>query len=446
MPAEASEGCDAPATREYRRIVNSWAMYDWANSAFVTLITATVFPVYYRSLARESGLGNAEATVAWSYTNAAAMLIVAMAGPVLGAMADVARRAKWFTGIFAALGIGSSAALAFVPDGAWVAASVVFVLGTVGFAGSLIFYDALLPHIAAEGDVDRVSARGYALGYLGGGVLLALNLAWLWRPSWFFMPSHDFAIRASFVSVALWWGLFAIPFFRRVPEPKATTPRLRLGVLMRLGWRQLVRTFRELRKYRQLALFLGAFWIYNDGIGTVIKMAVAYGDEIGIREFDLLLALVITQIVGIPCSLLFGWMGQGLGTKPAILIGLGVYSLICLLGFFMRSAAHFYALAVAVGLVQGGTQALSRSLFSKMVPRMQSAQFFGFFSTGEKFAGIVGPSLFGLVSQLGGSSRWGILFVTVLFLIGAALLMMVNEAEGQRTAASATCEPERHHP
>lgn len=416
-------------------------MYDWANSAFVTIIIAAVFPVFYRALARDAGLSNADATAAWSYTNSAAMLIVALIGPLLGALADVTRRPKLLTGVFAALAMLSAAALAGLADGAWIAGSALFALGTIGFSGSLIFYDSLLPHIARKGDLDRVSAKGYALGYLGGGLLLALNLAWLSRPSSFFMPNRDFAMRACFVSVAVWWALFALPFFRRVAEPLRETPQRRMDALLAESFRRLARTFRELRQFRELALFLIAFWIYNDGIGTVIKLAVAYGDEIGIGQGDLLLALVITQWVGIPCALLFGRLGCWLGAKRAILIGIGAYAFICAFAFFMKTAAHFYALAGLVGLVQGGTQALSRSLFASMVPRARSAEFFGFFSTGEKCAGIVGPLLFGAVAQLAGNSRWSILSVAMFFVVGGALLMRVNETAGRRVAAAADAPP-----
>ena len=429
---------DGPeAAREYRRTVNSWAMYDWANSAFVTIIMAAVFPVFYRALAREAGLSNADATAAWSYTNSAAMLIVALTGPILGAVVDLTGRPKLLTGLFATLAMCSAAALALLDTGAWIAASILFALGTIGFSGSLIFYDSLLPSIARKEDLDRISARGYALGYLGGALLLALNVAWLWRPSAFFMPDRDFALRACFVSVAIWWALFAVPFFRHVHEPRRKASQQRIDHLLSESIRRVGRTFRELRKFRELTLFLVAFWIYNDGIGTVIKLAVAYGDEIGIGQGDLLLALLITQCVGIPCALLFGRLGSWLGAKPAILLGLGVYAMICAFAFFMKTAAHFYALAGLVGLVQGGTQALSRSLFASMVPRARSAEFFGFFSTGEKFAGIVGPLLFGAVAQLAGHSRWSILSVPVFFVVGGALLMRVNETAGRQVAAAA---------
>jgi UMF1 family MFS transporter len=426
----------ADAGRSYRRIVNSWAMYDWANSAFVTVIMAAVFPFFYRALAREAGLSNTSATAAWSYTNSAAMLIVALAGPLLGALADVTNRPKLLTAIFAALGASGAVGMGILGSGEWIAASVLFGVGTVGLFASLVFYDSLLPHVARAGDIDRVSARGYALGYLGGGLLLALNLAWISRPSWFWMPDRGVALRASFVSVAVWWAVFSIPFFRNVPGPRQRDHGRRERSVVAESFARLARTFRNLRQFRELAVFLVAFWIYNEGIGTVIKLAVAYGDEIGIGQNDLLIALLVTQFIGIPSAIAFGRIGPRIGTKRAILLGVVVYAIICPLAFFMKTAAHFYVLAVVVALVQGGTQALSRSLFAAMVPRRQSGEMFGFFGAGEKAAGIMGPFLFGFVAQLGGSSRWGILSVSLFFVIGAALLMRVNSEEGRRLASA----------
>lgn len=419
---------------EYRRRVDSWAMYDWANSAFATVIMSAVFPVYYRSLAREAGLGNEDATAVWSYTNSAAVLLIALAGPILGAMADVARRKKFFTGVFAALGILASAGLVGVTGDSYLLGSLLFVLGTIGFAGGNIFYESLLPHVARADDLDRVSARGYALGYIGGGILLVLNVLWLSYPEFFFMPDRNVAMRACFVSVGVWWAVFAWPLFRHVPEPGTAGHTPPAGEIFRETFARLAGTFRNLRRYRELCVFLAAFWIYNDGISTIIKLAVAYGDEIGLAPSDLMLALVITQFVGVPCALGFGVLGRRLGTKRAILLGLAVYMFICVFAFFIKTATHFYMLAILVGLVQGGTQALSRSLFASMLPKSLSAEFFGFFSTGAKFAGVLGPLLFGVVAQLGGSSRWGILSVMLFFLVGAGLLLCVNVTNGRAGA------------
>jgi UMF1 family MFS transporter len=327
--------------------------------------------------------------------------------------------------------------LAFLGADTFLLGSLVFAIGNLGFAGGNIFYEALLPHIARPNDMDRVSARGYALGYLGGGLLLILNVFWLLQPHWFGMPDRAFGLRASFFSVAVWWLVFSWPLFRKVTEPGRSEPA---SISMRVvinGCQRLALTLRQIRRYRQLALFLAAFWLYNDGISTIIKIATAYGDEIGVNHNDMLIALILTQFIGFPSTLGFGTLAQYCGAKRAIFLGMAVYMLISIAGFFMRSAAHFYILAVVVGLVQGGTQALSRSLFATLVPKTRSAEFFGFFSTGEKFAGVIGPAIFGLVGQLSGSSRWGILSVTFLFIAGATLLWRVDEEEGRSVAQTA---------
>ncbi|HEU4342836.1 MAG TPA: MFS transporter [Candidatus Binatia bacterium] len=427
--------------REYGRVINAWAMYDWANSAFAVIILTAVFPVYYRALVTNAGYAPEDATAYWAYTTSASLLIIALAGPVLGAIADVVGSKKRFLGVCLALGVLGSMGLAFLGESTFLLGSLVFAAGNLGFAGGNIFYEALLPHVARPSDMDRVSARGYALGYLGGGLLLIINALWLLRPDWFWMPGREFALRASFVSVAVWWFVFALPLFRNVTEPgRAQQALSSSGPVMR-GLRRLAGTLGQIRRYKQLALFLVAFWIYNDGIGSIIKIATAYGDEIGVSHNHMLVALILTQFVGFPSTLGFGALAQYLGTKRSILLGLAVYMLISIAGFFMRNALHFYILAVVVGLVQGGTQALSRSLFASMVPKARSTEFFGFFSTGEKFAGIIGPAIFGVIGQLTGSSRWGITSVTFLFVAGAVLLWRVDEQEGRRVAETAEDSP-----
>jgi UMF1 family MFS transporter len=429
-PPQASE-------REYRRIVNSWAMYDWANSAFAVIILTAVYPVYYRAMVSNAGGSPEDATAYWAYTNSASLLMIALVGPVLGAAADLAGGKMRMLKIALALGVLGSASLAFLGSETFVIGSLLFALANLGFTGGNIFYEALLPHIARPGDLDRVSARGYAFGYLGGGLLLVINVLWLYRPQWFGLPDREIALRACFLSTALWWFIFALPLFRNIAEPGGREMARLSGRLVIDGWHRLKRTLKQIRRYRQLALFLAAFWLYNDGVSTIIKMAAAYGDEIGIDHNNMLIALILTQFIGFPSTLGFGALAGYLGAKRSILLGLACYALVSIGGFFITSAFHFYLLAVVVGLVQGGTQALSRSLFTTMVPKTQSSEFFGFFSTGEKLAGIVGPALFGLVGQLTGSSRWGIISVVFLFVTGALLLCRVDEREGQIAAETA---------
>ncbi|MEW5734229.1 MAG: MFS transporter [Thermodesulfobacteriota bacterium] len=423
-------------TKLYRKTINAWCLYDWANSAFATTVMAAMFPPFYRAVALKAGFSPSTATAVFGYTASAALVIMACLSPVLGAMADFAGRKKAFTLAFAGLGIASTALFSTIGPEAILLASVLYVLGSAGFAGANVFYESLLPSVARPGDLDRVSTRGYALGYVGGGLLLCINLAWVLRPELFHMPSKAFAVKASFVSVALWWALFSIPFLRRVPEPSATR-KLPVSALARQGFARVRTTFSHIRSFRELTWFLAAYWLYSDGIGTIIKMSTAYGSEIGIGVDDMVGALVLTQFTGIFFALLFGKLASRFSAKPVLMAGLIVYAFICLGGAFMKTAAHFYALAFSVGTVQGGCQALSRSIFAAMVPRARAAEFFGFFSTFEKAAGILGPLLFGIVAQLTGASRLSILALMVFFLTGAFLLSRVNVEKGIRDAAAA---------
>jgi UMF1 family MFS transporter len=298
-----------------------------------------------------------------------------------------------------------------------------------------VFYDSLLPHIAQKDDIDQISTRGYAMGYLGGGILLAVNLAMI-----MLVPDHLTALmtRLSLASVAIWWLFFTIPLWRNIPEPPR---KLFQGEMdanpIKAGFSRLAETFKEVRRYGELFKFLVAFWLYNDGIGTIIKMATIYGNEIGIGQTDLIGALLMVQFVGIPFSFAFGWLAKRMGTKNSIYLSLGIYTLISIGGYFMSSALHFWILGFAVGLVMGGSQALSRSLYGRMVPKAQSAEFFSFYSVSGKFAGIFGPLVFGIVSQVMGNSRLGIVSLIIFFIAGALLLTRVDEKEGIRVAQEA---------
>ncbi|TEU12482.1 MAG: MFS transporter [Anaerolineales bacterium] len=421
-----------------RKVINAWCMYDWANSAFATTIMAALFPPFYRALVTESGLAENTATAYWGYTTSIALLMIAIIAPVLGAVADYTGGRKRYVAFFAGLGILSTAAFVFIGTDTWLLASILYIGGNLGFAGANIFYESLLPHIAQKDDIDQISTKGYALGYVGGGILLVINVLWFMNPAMFGMPDVAFALRASFFSVSVWWGLFSIPLFRRVPEPPAARETGPAINPIKAGFLRLAITFREITRYKQLLIFLIAFWIYNDGIGTIIKMATAYGDEIGLELTDMTIALIMTQFVGIPFSFLFGTLAKKLGTKRSILLALGVYTLISIGGYFMRTATHFYILAFVVGMVQGGSQALSRSLYGAMVPKHKTAEFFGFFSTSSKFAGIAGPLLFGVVSQIAGQSRLSIVSLIVFFIVGGLLLTRVDVEEGIRVAQTAT--------
>jgi UMF1 family MFS transporter len=423
----------------HRPELRAWALYDVANSAYVTTVVTAVFPIYFARVAARD-LEPAAATARFAAATTIGLLLVAVASPLLGALADAAAARKRLLGLFLALGVLASAGLALAGPGDWVLAAVLFVVGTVGLNGSFVFYDSLLPHVARPDEVDRVSTAGYALGYVGGGLLLALNLAWIQRPQWFGLPSGpgltaeqaSWPARLAFLSVAAWWAAFAVPLFRRVREPVA--PGGPSAAPFREALRRLAGTGRELRRHPEAAKLLLAFLVYNDGIGTIIRMATIYGTEIGIGQGALIAAILLVQFVGIPCAFLFGRLASRIGAKRAVLLGLAVYAGISILGWRMSSAAEFFALAVLVGVVQGGTQALSRSLFASLVPRQRSGEFFGFFSVMEKAAGLIGPAVFGLVVATSGSSRAAVLVVIVFFAVGALLLSRVDVEAGQRAA------------
>jgi MFS transporter, UMF1 family len=424
-----------------RQDLRAWAMYDWANSAFQTTIIAAVFPIYFHNVAA-AGLPPAEATSRFAWATTISIIIVAVVAPLLGAIADYAALKKRLLGIFMGVGVVATAAMYWIQRGDWLFALVLFVIGNVGVAGSIVFYESLLPHLVGESELDRVSSAGYALGYLGGGVLLAINVLMIQKPGLFGIPDVATATRLSMASVAVWWLVFSLPLFRKVPEParRVEAGERPQGNAFLTGVHRLFETFRELRRFKQAFLLLSAFLIYNDGIQTIIRMATTYGSEIGIDENAMIVALLITQFIGVPFAFLFGHLADRIGAKVAVIGGLVVYAGITVLGYFMSNATEFMALAILVGMVQGGTQALSRSLFASMIPRYRSSEFFAFFGVFERYAGILGPALFAWVVERSGTSRNAILSVLAFFVIGGAILVFVNVDEGRRAARAAEAD------
>jgi MFS transporter, UMF1 family len=416
-----------------RADLRAWAMYDWANSAFQTTIIATVFPIYYRRVVA-ADLPEADALSRFAWASTIAILVVAVVAPLLGAIADYAAIKKRLLAVFAGIGILSCFAMLWLKPGGWQLALWLFVIGNVGVAASIVFYEALLPHLVEPAELDRVSTAGYAIGYLGGGTLLAINLLMIQKPQLFGIANAELGTRLSLASVGLWWLVFTIPLFVWVPEPRALAGSGRESASLASGIRHLLATFRELRKYRNAFLFLLAFFVYNDGIQTMIKMAAIYGDTIGLDSGAMITALLLTQFIGVPAAFAFGALADRIGAKTAVFLGLGVYTLIAALGYYMSTAAHFFALAVLVGLVQGGTQALSRSLFASMIPRQKSSEFFAFFGVFERYAGVLGPAVFAMVVSASGQGRIAILAVLVFFIVGGLLLTRVNVGEGRSEA------------
>ncbi|GAB2718575.1 MFS transporter [Paenibacillus thermoaerophilus] len=418
-----------------KRERRAWVLYDWANSAFATTMMAAVLPVYYSSVAAY-GINPQKATSYWGLTQSAATFIVAVLSPLLGAIADYSGMKARFLKAFALLGILGSGLMAFVGQGDYLLASVIYLIGSVGYMGGNGFYDSLLTDLAAPGERDQLSARGYAGGYIGGGLLLAVNLLMIEKYEWFGFAGKTQATQAVFITVAVWYLAFAMPMFLTIRD-KSGVRGLRLGAYTRAGWSRIAQSLRSLRRYPELLKYMLAFWLYNDGISTIISMATIYGSEIGIGTSHLIAALLITQFVGIPFTYAFGGLAKRIGAKKGLYLSLSVYVVIVGLGYFMTSALHFYALAVMVGFVQGGSQALSRSIFSRLVPADRSAEWFGFLTVSSRFSAVLGPAVFSLVGLWTGSSRLGILALLAFFVSGIFLLMKVDLAKGEREASAA---------
>ena len=403
--------------------VFAWALYDWANSAFATTVMAGFFPVFFQKF-WSTDVSSIETTSRLGYANAAAGLVIAMLAPILGAIGDRGGRRKQFLLAWTLLGVGATGALYFVGQGEWFAAAVLFVFATMGFNGGIVFNDSLLLDVAAPAELDRVSAFGYSLGYLGGGVLFLINVLMVSKPSWFGLADASQAVRVSFLTVAAWWLLFTIPLMRGVRE-RQRGPHLPFLQATRTGFRELGATIAHVRQYKTIVMFLLAYWFYIDGVNTIIKMAVNYGVSLGLDTNSLLTALLVTQFVGFPAALFFGYLGDRIGPKRGILIGLVVYAGITVYAYVLDSVGEFYALAVTVGLVQGGVQSLSRSLFGRLVPEGKNAEFFGFFNMMGKFATVLGPLLIAIVAGITQNERASIISLVLLFVIGGALLLRV---------------------
>ena len=412
-----------------KKVIYSWVLYDWANSAFATTILAAVLPIFYNDVAAVN-LPDNVATSYWGYTQAIAMLIIALITPVLGAVADYSKSKKIFMKLFVFIGVVGTALLFFIVEGRYLLASVFFIFANIGFSGGNIFYDSFLPIITKKDKIDYVSSMGYAAGYLGGGILLLINLLMIMRPQMFGIANTTLATRIAFVTVAIWWIIFSIPAFINLPESRVGLGKFTLGPYIKQGFHRVKNTFTHVKKYKELFKFLIAFWIYNDGIGTIIRMATIYGREVGIGQNDLIGALLLTQVVGIPFTLIFGKLGEKIGAKKGIYISLTVYLIITILGYNLDSALDFWILAGLVGTVQGGAQALSRSLYGALIPENKSAEFYGFYGISSKFAAITGPFVFALVGQITGSSRYGILAVASFFILGIILLYTVDVDKG----------------
>jgi UMF1 family MFS transporter len=438
---------------ERKKAILGWALYDWGNSAFATTVMAGFFPIFFKQYWSYGGDVNMS-TAQLGLGNALASLLVAIMAPVLGAIADKGGVRKKLLIFFAYLGVLMTAALFVVQKGAWAWAIFIYAMGSIGFAGANVFYDSLLPGITDKKNIDFVSAFGFSMGYLGGGLLFLINVLMTLMPDKFGLPDAGMAVRLSFVSVAAWWGFFTIFTILWVPEDRESVQSNKPLEIIASGFRQFFGTLKKIRHLKTVLTFLLAYWFYIDGVDTIIKMAVDYGMSIGFQPNDLIKALLITQFVGFPAALLFGKLGQKWGVRKSIYLAIGIYICVTIWGTLMTEKYEFYILAIVIGLVQGGIQALSRSYYSRLIPKSMAAEFYGFYNMLGKFAAILGPMLMGIVGLFArrllmppaptleqiatvgqSASRWGIGSILLLFIAGAILFYLVDEDKGRAEIA-----------
>ncbi|MCP4396185.1 MAG: MFS transporter [bacterium] len=421
-----------------KKAIFGWSLYDWANSAFATTVIAGFFPVFFKEF-WNVGVDPTVSTARLGLANSLAGIVVAAMAPFLGAIADKGTAKKRFLVFFAYLGLVMTSGLFLVAQGQWLLAMLLYIFASIGFSGGNVFYDALLTAVASEEKMDVVSALGYSLGYLGGGILFALNVWMAQSPQTFGFAGSGEAVRFSFLLVGIWWALFSVPIMLFVKEPETEKAEVE-GNMISAGFRQLQKTFQEIRHMKTIFLFLAAYWLYIDGVDTVVRMAVDYGMSLGFDPGDLIKALLLTQFVGFPAAIGFGFLGKKIGAKRAIFIAIGVYLFISIWAAFIRQKSEFYILAALIGLVQGGIQSLSRSYYARIIPANRSAEYFGFYNMLGKFAAVIGPVLMGgvglIVRGLGYSSnnatRVGITSLSLLFLAGGILFYFVDEEKGKQ--------------
>lgn len=401
-----------------------WALYYWANHSYQTSIITVFFPIFFK----QYWFSNAPVTLSTYWLGVAdsiANLVVVLTAPVLGAIADRGSKKKRFLISSAFLGAIMSIALYFVAKDDWQLAVAFYVMGSIGYYWGNIFADSMVVTVSEPGKLDMTSAKGYFAGYLGGGLFLVLGVVMSLKPELFGIVDKATAVRLICVFTGIWWLVFSLPLLFWVPEPGERKESVSLGTAIRTGFGQLSETLKHIRLYRPVYLFLIAYWVYIDGVGTIIQMAVDYGKSIGFDTPTLIGAVLMVQFIGVPAALIFGRIGEKIGAKHGILIGLAVYVLVCVFGALMHHALEFFILAALVGLVQGGVQLLSRSYYARLVPPERAGEFFGFYNMLGDSAAVIGPFLMGFVSRATGNPRLSILSVIILFAVGAVLLTRV---------------------
>ena len=415
-----------PTSKKLNKSAWSWALYDWANSAFATTVMAGFFPIFFKSY-WASNLSDAESTFAIGSVNSLVGLLIAFSAPVLGALADAGDSKRKFLFSFAFLGIIATGYLFFIPESSWKLAVVFYGIGVIGFSGGNIFYDSLLVTVSKEKERNRVSALGFSLGYLGGGILFLLNVAMFLYPNWFGLENQIEAVLWSFLSVAVWWLIFSLPIYLNVKEPIQNASKKQINTVIDDAFENLLNTAKSIKKFKSAVIFLLAYFLYMDGVDTIIRMATSYGSDIGLSATSMIQALLLTQFIGFPATLVFGYYADRFGYKYSLSFAIIVYIIVVLFSSQMDTALEFYIVASVIGLVQGGVQAISRSFFSTLIPENKAAEFFGFYNFIGKSSVFLGPFMVSGIALITGSPSYGILSLLILFIPGLILLWLVPE-------------------
>ena len=415
-----------PTSKKLNKSAWSWALYDWANSAFATTVMAGFFPLFFKSY-WASNLSDAESTFAIGSVNSLVGLLIAFSAPVLGALADAGDSKRKFIFSFAFLGIIATGYLFFIPESSWKLAVVFYGIGVIGFSGGNIFYDSLLVTVSKEKERNRVSALGFSLGYLGGGILFLLNVAMFLYPNWFGLEDQIEAVLWSFLSVAVWWFIFSLPIYLNVKEPVQNASKKQINTVIADAFENLLNTAKSIKKFKSAVIFLLAYFLYMDGVDTIIRMATSYGSDIGLSATSMIQALLLTQFIGFPATLVFGYYADRFGYKYSLSFAIIVYIFVVLFSSQMDTALEFYIVASVIGLVQGGVQAISRSFFSTLIPENKAAEFFGFYNFIGKSSVFLGPFMVSGIALITGSPSYGILSLLILFIPGLILLWLVPE-------------------
>ena len=415
-----------PTSKKLNKSAWSWALYDWANSAFATTVMAGFFPIFFKSY-WASNLSDAESTFAIGSVNSLVGLLIAFSAPVLGALADAGDSKRKFLFSFAFLGIIATGYLFFIPESSWKLAVVFYGIGVIGFSGGNIFYDSLLVTVSKEKERNRVSALGFSLGYLGGGILFLLNVVMFLYPNWFGLEDQIEAVLWSFLLVAVWWFIFSLPIYLNVKEPRQNSNNKKINTIIADAFGNLLNTARSIKKFKSAVIFLLAYFLYMDGVDTIIRMATSYGSDIGLSATSMIQALLLTQFIGFPATLVFGYYADKFGYKYSLSFAIIVYIIVVLFSSQMDTALEFYMVASVIGLVQGGVQAISRSFFSTLIPGNKAAEFFGFYNFIGKSSVFLGPFMVSGIALITGSPSYGILSLLILFIPGLILLWLVPE-------------------